>query len=356
MHRSTNNTSVPVIWRLLDGRPGHENQVRGLTEAIARRISVQYCDIVIDHSLRGLRSLIPGRVSFADSLPVPDLLVGAGHSTHVPMLIWQKRFGGKAVVVMKPSLPTTLFDLCLIPAHDNLRFETRNVVRTEGSLNRIRPSADHDPQRGLILIGGPSKHFLWSDEAVTTQLLKILRRDSRSWTVATSVRTPDSFVQSWRTHSPDVPLVTSLERSSRWLPEQLAERGAVWVTCDSMSMIYEALTAGSRVGLLELRATRHGRISRNIRRLTDLGLTTTSSQWLAGRELPVPTNHYSESDRCSLMVVERCLNSGGELLSRKFAPDFRPKQSSIENGERYLGELTGLIHSCIGLGKPVRHQ
>jgi uncharacterized protein len=322
MQRSTNSTSVPVIWRLLDGRPGHENQVKGLTEAIARRIPVQCCDIVIDRSLGGLRSLIPGRMSFAESLPVPDLLVGAGHSTHVPMLIWQKRFGGKTVVVMKPSLPTTLFDLCLIPAHDNLRFDTGNVVRTNGTLNRIRPSAHHDPQRGLILTGGPSKHFLWSDETVTAQLLKILRRDRRSWTLATSVRTPDSFIQSWRAHSPDVPLATSLERCPQWLPEQLAECGTVWVTCDSMSMIYEALTANARVGLLELRATNRGRISRNVRRLTDLGLTTTSSQWLAGLELPVHAIHDSESDRCSLMVVERCLNSGGESQRRKSAVRF----------------------------------
>ena len=62
-----------MIWSLLDGRSGHENQVIGLTEAIARRVSVQAFDITIAQSLRGLRSLIPGRLSFAKTLPAPDM-------------------------------------------------------------------------------------------------------------------------------------------------------------------------------------------------------------------------------------------------------------------------------------------
>ena len=136
-----------VVWRFRDGRAGHENQVVGLSEAIARNCNVQICDIYLNRSLRGLKSLLPNRVSFAAKLPAPHLLIGAGHATHLPLLTFQQRFGGKTVVIMKPSLPTPLFDLCLIPAHDRLIFQPGNIVRTEGSLNRIQPSAEQDSRR-----------------------------------------------------------------------------------------------------------------------------------------------------------------------------------------------------------------
>ena len=320
-----------VIWRLRDGRSGHENQVFGLAEAIARRASVQAFDVTIDRRLRGLRSLIPGRLSFATNLPAPDLLIGAGHATHLPLLTCQKRFGGKTVVVMKPSLPTALFDLCLIPAHDNLMFHPDNVVRTEGALNRIRPSAEHDSGNGLFLIGGPSKHFLWSDDAVVDQVRQVVQRNSVCWTVATSERTPDSFIQRWRTQAPEIPLVTAMECSSHWLPEQLAQCGVVWVTCDSMSMIYESLTAGTRVGLLELPVIRRDRITRNILRLSGMGWGVTSRQWLAGLKLPTLSRPFSESDRCSAIVVERLLRplSSVSMLERKHLAEFRPIRPAV---------------------------
>lgn len=310
MPQPTENTPVSaVIWRLRDGRAGHENQVVGLSEAIARNVDAQFCDIYLNRSLRGLKSLLTNRLSFATNLPAPDLLIGAGHSTHLPLLTFQQRFGGKTVVIMKPSLPTALFDLCLIPTHDNLMFQHRNVVRTEGSLNRIQPSTQQDSRRGIFLIGGPSSHFAWSDENVLSQIRNIMQKERMQWTLATSERTPESFVRAWRTQVPKTPLVTSQECSSQWLPEQLARCRTAWVTCDSMSMIYEALTVGTRVGLLELPTLTQDRITRNVRRLCATGLTVSTSQWLAGRKLPMPASSFSESNRCSEVVVERFLKT-----------------------------------------------
>jgi uncharacterized protein len=308
MPQSNESTPVSaVIWRFRDGRTGHENQVVGLSEAIARNCNAQFFDVYLNRSLRGLKSFLPNRLSFASNLPAPDLLIGAGHSTHLPLLTFQKRFGGKTVVIMKPSLPTALFNLCLIPAHDNLMFQPCNVLRTEGSLNRIQPATQQDSRRGIFLIGGPSRHFAWSDEDVLRQILSVTQKESMQWTLATSERTPESFVRAWRNQIREIPLVTSQECSSQWLPEQLAECGVSWVTCDSMSMIYEALTAGTRVGLLELPRLNDDRISRNIHRLVATGRTVTTNQWLAGRKLPIPARPFSEANRCASMIVNRFL-------------------------------------------------
>ena len=308
MPQSTEVTRASaVIWRLRDGRTGHENQVVGLSEAISRDCGAQFIDIYINRGMRGLKCLLPNRLLFAQHLPAPDLLIGAGHSTHLPLLALCTKFGGKTVVIMNPSLPTGLFDLCLIPAHDKVMFQRGNIIRTEGSLNRIQPAPPHDTRNGIVLIGGPSRHFSWSDECVLKQVLSVTQNNQVEWTLATSDRTPESFVHTWRSQMPEIPLFTSQECSSLWLPDRLAECGTCWVTCDSMSMIYEALTAGARVGLLELPATTPDRISRNIQRLCATGLTVTSSQWLAGRKLPKPVRPFSEANRCASIIIDRFL-------------------------------------------------
>ena len=341
MHRPNRKSSVLNIWRFLDGRPGHENQVLGLTEAIARINAVDVVDVRVDENLRGLRSLLPGNLSFADSLPSPDLLIGAGHSTHLPLLACKNKFGGQTVVIMKPSLPVWMFDLCLIPAHDNLLFPTRNVLRTEGALNRIRPSVQQNPEQGLILIGGPSKHFRWSDSAVSYQLQSVIRQSHLKWTIATSERTPETFIRHWQTNSPHIPVVMSQTCGPDWLPEQLSQSGVVWVTCDSMSMIYEALTAGSRVGLLELAASSPGRISANIRRLTEMSLATPWSQWMEGRELPAFITPFSESDRCSVAVMAHFLSNSAPHSQSRTLLDFLTGRSPIENSNAQLDGIGG---------------
>ena len=52
-------------------------------------------------------------------LPKPDILLGAGHATHLDIITAKLKFGGKSVIIMKPTLPYCMFDLCLIPKHDN---------------------------------------------------------------------------------------------------------------------------------------------------------------------------------------------------------------------------------------------
>lgn len=335
-----------VIWRFLDGRPGHENQVRGLSEALERIRSVEVFDVFVDDGMKGLRSFLPSRLLPMASFPAPDLLIGAGHSTHLPLLACSRRYGGRTVVIMKPSLPVALFDLCLIPEHDTLRFQSGNVVRTEGALNRIRPSDKQNADHGLILIGGLSKHFHWSDDRIAQQIEHIIERTHIQWTIAASERTPMSFLQHMQTKCPDVRPMIPDKTSAEWLPNQLKRSGTVWVTCDSMSMIYEALTAGAQVGLLELDPTSRGRISSNIRRLIRSSLVTASSDWLQGRPLLASAKSFSEADRCSRIVVERCLLPNSPVTTGFRIADLLsvPSSGKVANANlRGLGSLISEI-------------
>ncbi|MES9906239.1 MAG: ELM1/GtrOC1 family putative glycosyltransferase, partial [Sedimenticola sp.] len=99
-----------VIWRLLDGKPGHENQTLGLCRALECLLSIKRLDITVGSKPSQLLDLLLGRFPAAAELPLPDLIMGAGHVTHLALLAARRRYGGRTLVCMAPSLPRTLFD------------------------------------------------------------------------------------------------------------------------------------------------------------------------------------------------------------------------------------------------------
>lgn len=309
LHRRKQRSEEPhrlVIWQILDQRPGHRNQVLGLTEAILRRTPAEIHELSAQGRLSGLRCLWPGSSSHLKQLATPDVLVAAGHRTHLPLLSLRRRFGGHAVVLMKPSLPLAWFDLCLIPDSHAFRSLPDHVVLTRGALNRIRPGNAADSRRGVILVGGPSAHFSWSDDFVVSQIAAIVRRDTHmSWTTATSRRTPASFVRAWESRRLPGHLVTPENASPDWLPEQLSRCGQAWVTADSVSMLYEALSAGTAVGLLELPGARATRVSRAVASLVTARQIVPFSRWHRGAVLQRPTAALQEADRCAEILLSR---------------------------------------------------
>ena len=157
--------SALVVWRLCDGKVGHESQSQGLAEALGRRVPTEYFDLGCLSPARALRAWLCGRFPPGEALPAPDLILGAGHRTHLNLLAARRARGGRAVVLMKPTLPCACFDLCLVPEHDDPPRHGK-VLPTQGALNPIRPAAAASPERGLILIGGPSEHHGWDTAAI----------------------------------------------------------------------------------------------------------------------------------------------------------------------------------------------
>ncbi len=300
--------SPVTIWRFLDGRAGHGNQILGLSEAIGRRCDASFQDILIRDHIRGLKSLLPGRLRSLDSLPLPKLLIGAGHATHIPLLAARWRFGGKTIVLMKPSLPLRMFDACLIPAADGLRQIPANVIVTEGALNRVRPSAPLNAQRGLILIGGPSDHFGWSDESVLSQIAAVINSSPGiAWTLTTSRRTPSSFLARWNSGDLSGQMIPADEIGPDWLPVQLQTAATVWVTNESVSMICEALTSGAAVGILHLDKSRDTRVTRGIESMICRGMVTPFEKWKSSGRLSSSSVILDEASRCAELIVERLL-------------------------------------------------
>ena len=301
-------TRAAVVWAFTDGKAGHENQTRGLLAALARRQPVDARWIRVPTYASVLSSLMTRRFLPGVGLPPPDLLIGAGHRTHLPLLAARRAHGGRTIVLMRPSLPRAWFDLCVIPEHDAT--SGANVLSTRGALNPVEPGKK-DARAGLILIGGPSRHHGWSENDILSQVESIVVSEKNvQWTLTTSRRTPSATTTRLRALTfKNLTVVPVNETGPGWLPERLTNAAQVWVTEDSVSMVYEALTANAATGLLHVPAKRASRIARGIATLTGDGLVTCFANWQGGKKLEAPAAPFNEATRVAAWIGEKWLSA-----------------------------------------------
>ncbi|MBX2850576.1 MAG: mitochondrial fission ELM1 family protein [Phycisphaeraceae bacterium] len=289
-----------TLYIVSDGKAGHLAQSRGLAHAIKRLTRARITEVQAEGK----------RVA-----PQPEkdagLILAAGRGTHSMALSLRKYLGVPAVVLMDPGwLGRQRFDLAIIPKHDGIK-PSKSVVVTEGALNGMETTVDASPDQGLLLIGGPSKHYSWDADAIEKQVAAILEKDtSILWTATDSRRTPEAT---------SVGLKEGAERSGGrlvytpatqtpdgWVAEQLRRCGVCWVTEDSVSMVYEALTSGARVGLLPVpRGGSTSRVTRGVESLVQRGWVTAYDDWVNGKALPEDRPALNEADRVARLVLER---------------------------------------------------
>ncbi len=295
-----------IIWRLTDGKAGHENQTAGLVAAMKRlRSGVQCHDVSCGARLSLLERLRAVDAAATDLAP-PDLILGAGHRTHLPLIYTKKRYGGRTVVLMSPSIPHRFFDLVFLPRHDTAGRFRSNCVPTIGALNRVTPSRAQRDDLGVMLIGGPSRQYGWSELALVNQVNEIVRTAPEvSWQLTTSRRTPTTCLPKLQALSSRLTVVPCEETDPNWVPRKLSKANRVWVTEDSVSMIFEALTAGGSVGLLEMpcQNPRH-RVPKELKRLELEGAVARFGDERV-KTLREQAVALSEASRCARVLFNR---------------------------------------------------
>jgi hypothetical protein len=290
---------VKQILIINDGKPGHRNQSLGLAEALARKTPVEISEREPMGRFEALRLSLGGVLPELDDRP--DLLIGAGHATHLTLLALRRLYRVPAIVLMKPSIPMGFFDLCLVPEHDQPP-KRPNIIATHGALNRMQPG-DKVPGSGVILIGGPSRHYRWEETTVLARVKALLADAPRDWLIGSSRRTPAGTEQALATLAGER-FVPAAATGPDWLPQQLARAEVCWVTEDSASMVYEALTAGCRVGVLPLSGEADNRIGKGIEQLTTQGMVVRAPDWsMSG--LAAAGVVFNEAERCAEAVLER---------------------------------------------------
>ena len=314
-----------TIDAYFDGRPGHEKQTLGILNALggmtpivfnSLKVSVSSSDYVKNWIAYLFSFLLPVR-SVRKSFPV-DLIIGTGSHTHLPMLLAKKsRYGGsghkpRTVTCMTPDvLLRKEFDLCFIPMHDDPAMAD-NVFITLGPPNTVTFSHEHKQDRGLILLGGidPKSHF-WKSDVTVAQIRNIVdRTPTILWTISSSPRTPENTCASMAvlaTANKNVSFFRASETPPGWIEIQYAMNRNVWVTADSVSMVYEALTAGCSVGVLPVEWVHHdNKFMKSLNFLARSEMIITYDAWQNGTPMPPPKEKVlNESERCAGEILKR---------------------------------------------------
>ena len=280
-----------------DGRRGHSRQWEGLTAALSERLPLTVT-VVPAPRLHALP-----RALAALRRQGPDLAVGAGHATHPVLAACRAFHRPRTIVLMKPSLPIRTFDLVIAPAHDGLPADAR-MLTSEGPLCPFPVApATRTPGSVLVLLGGPSPHFTFEEARLVDRLDALLSaRAGCEITLADSRRTPEGLAARLATERPALTLAAFETLPMTWLPRMLATTEEVWVTPDSMSMIYEALTAGCRVGLLDLAPTPPSRVVRAVADLVAAGrVATLGDEIVPAARAGEP---FNEARRIARQIVE----------------------------------------------------
>lgn len=305
------------IWIVTDGKPGHLNQLKGLCERITAHtdITEQWISTQdtqthwIDCLFRRYRHTCNHPAS--QSHQAPDIVIGAGHSTHKEVLAIKRHFRCFAVLLMKPSLPNHWFDATIIPEHDNPTPNKQTLI-TKGVLNTISPitspsALEENQHKGLILIGGDSKHYHWNAAEVVTQVLKLTKANADTqWVLSDSRRTGTEFMSLLKQQQPEnLHLIPHTDTPNGWVKEQMAQAGNIWVTPDSVSMVYEAITSGAPVGLFNMTAKKNGRIVKGIQSLVDQGIASTFTADNLNQITSVSSAPLWESERAAVWLLNQ---------------------------------------------------
>ncbi len=318
-----------IIWYVTDEKPGHLNQILGLVEAIKRHF---ISEREIHHNLtwndtkayvfstrkqrralfKNNWSLFKALLGFCPrhSLPEPQLVIGAGHATHWTVVAASRAFKAPSVILMKPSLPEGFFDYLIVPEHDGLN-RSEKVFMTRGAINRIQPQTKV-AGTGLILLGGPSKHFWWHDHQITQQLQDLLVfRPDIHWQLSTSPRTPDNIekqLSQITLQYNNIKLIKFADCEKNWLHNKITTSEQVWVTPDSVSMVYEALTSGADVGIFNMKS-KDSKVSKSITALINNQSITPLNLYLKEQKIYHNQLPFAEADKAASWLIKKISNN-----------------------------------------------
>ena len=175
---------VLSVWFIHDQRPGHINQLKGLAKRLKVHSEAKNTQVIdswfdakaVSFSWKELllkKSNDPHQIK-------PDIVIAAGHSTHKLLLQAAHVHQAFSVVLMKPSLPLFLFNAIICPQHDHIKRKANDhIFESSGALNNITPpelSLTKTTEKTcyktkhLMLMGGPSKHFMWNENSLINEI------------------------------------------------------------------------------------------------------------------------------------------------------------------------------------------
>ena len=298
LHKRWKSTPLRKVVILSDGKKGHLNQSLAVFERIKEcRREFGYSDIdtklkIIDVNYRTkIKKILLAALSFfAANYPFlrmrslelclaeksyeelkscyADIVISCGSETAAVNLFFSRENNAKSAILMRPSLvPTSNFDLAIIPEHDNPP-RKKNIVRTLGAPNLITSRKLEDDLKLLekavslegkrsigLFIGGENKNYMFDPfliRDVLNNVIEAAKELDANILTTTSRRTSvdiGNFIKRelGKTKLAKLVIVAN-ERNPEWtVGGILAASDVVVVSGESSSMLSEAASSGKHV-------------------------------------------------------------------------------------------------------------
>jgi len=267
------NTSQPIIWTLTGPKPGDNNQVNALAEALGwpvveKRVHYRRGELFSNRFL-GPNLVGLDRIRSAPIKPPwPDLIISAGRRNE-PIARWIRRAAGprhpvRLVHLGRPWASVGHFDLIVSTPQYHLP-QVANVLHNSLPLHRVQAKRlathaarwqqrlDGLPRPFTVLLAGGSSANMVMDPGTSRRLRAqaeaLVRGSGGSLLISTSKRTPDPAIDTlsrqngipghfyrWRADDPDNPYLAFLALGDQFI-----------VTGESISMLTEACATGKPV-------------------------------------------------------------------------------------------------------------
>lgn len=310
-----------AIHAFFDTRKGHEKQTQAVVRALAELTSVQVAEYrlssptLLDRAVDWLRYLLSTVLPHRNNVFAgADIIIGTGSRCHIPMLLAGQQRGADGVKIITCMTPDRIllnkFDLCLVPGHDDVPV-AGNIFKTIGPPCPVSDKGQHDDKKGLILIGGIDvKSHHWQTPVVVKQVEEVIKRDPEIyWTISSSPRTPADTVillEKICRDCDNTAFFRAENTAMGWIEEQYDRNKTVWVTADSVSMLYEALSAGCQVGVLPVKwKKKNNKFQRSLASLIEKNLIILFDEWQTGKVFGQQTVSLDEATRCAREILGR---------------------------------------------------
>ena len=256
---------MKICW-FKDSKIGHEKQVHAILDNLALTQDLLIEEIYISNPVwlelfLYLLKIKPKQDS------IPDIIIGAGSKTTIPMLRHKIYSKTKVISVMKPQFFESKFDLIVAPRHD-YKVVPNNVFTYIGSIAKVNINPELE-DIGLIVVGGLNKHFNFDDDYLISQIDFVISLfPNTKWIVFNSRRTPKSFnerIKKSTSIEKFIDVTTNFEPLSDYLPKAKFK----FVTPDSVNMKFESLSSSGETYLFDMHFQKENKITKLIDEVKD---------------------------------------------------------------------------------------
>jgi mitochondrial fission protein ELM1 len=251
---------MKICW-FKDSKIGHEKQVHAILDNLALTQDLLIEEIYITNPVwlelfLYLLKIKPKQDS------IPDIIIGAGSKTTIPMLRNKIDSKTKVISVMKPQFFESKFDLIVAPRHD-YKVVPDNVFTYIGSIAKVNINPELE-DIGLIVVGGLNKHFNFDEAYLISQVDFVISLfPDTNWIVFNSRRTPKSFNKKIKKNT-SIEKFIDVTKNFEPLDDYLPKAKFKFVTPDSVNMIFESLSSSGETYLFDMHSPRENKITQLI--------------------------------------------------------------------------------------------